>query len=546
MTDNRINLKNVIKEEYKKCSQNPVYFMKNYCYIATQTQGVIKFNMFDYQVDAIEQIQNNRWNIVLKGRQIGISTAISCYAVWLTLFHPGKNVLIVATKKEIAQEIITKCKVAIEGLPSWLKLKTPMYNTTTIKFSSGSAIKAVAATKDAGRSFAASLLIVDEAAHIEYARDIWTAASPTLTTSNGSCVLISTPNGMGNFFYDTWEESERGINDFNKIKLDWTVDPRRDAKWAENELKAIGPIRFRQEYGAEFIGSGNTVIDEDLIQHYINLYKQEPKYKSGIDNNLWVWEEPIYGHGKYMVVGDVARGDGNDSSAFHVIDLDRCVQVAEYEGKVDTDLFSHMLITTGTNYNDALIVIENAQQGYAVLQNLIKRQYKNLFYMTEDMKYVDEEDNVRNKMNAEEKKAVPGFTTSLKTRPLIISKLEEFMRANAPIPGMASNPNINNGVVIRSLRTLSQLRTFVWHNGKAQATSGKNDDLVMALAIGLWIRETALKIYQNRLELTKKTLQGFNKTSYDSIYKNTPIHQEDPYKMPSGFDGHIIDLRWLL
>lgn len=549
------SIRDHIKEEYIRCLKDPVFFMKNYCYIQTQNQGKILFPVFDYQERAVREIMANRMSIVLKSRQIGITTTISCYAVWLALFNPGKNTLIVSTKKETAQDIINKCKLVYENLPVWLRGKgaPKVYNTTEIKLTNDSIIKAVASSKDAGRSLSASLLIIDEAAHIDLANEIWTSAQPTLTTAkDGSGILISTPNGMGNFFADIWEQSVNGENNFHRIELDWRVHPLRNEAWKKNEIAGLGSeLRFRQEHEAKFLGSGNTVIDEDVVEHFLKTYKKNPIYKFGFDGNIWIWEEPDHTNkNSYMVVADVARGDGNDFSAFHVIDLERCIQVAEYVGKIEPNIFAQILVEVATKYKDALLVVENAQQGYAVIQSIINRDYKNLFYMIDDLKYVDSERQYKSNLWAQEKKAEAGFTTSLRTRPLMIGKLQEYIQSNAPKFDIKGNPvpvdvDKNEGIIIQSVRTLNQLRTFIWNKGRAEAANGKNDDLVMSLAIGLWVRDTALEIHKKNMYLARTALDGMKKGESENVIIFPKNLTADPYKVE--INGHeSMNLReWL-
>ncbi len=143
--------------------------------------------------------ENHDYNIVLKGRQIGISTLVAGYALWLMLFHKDKNILVIATKQETAKNLVTKVKFMHQNLPVWLRGNIITDNKLSLQFSNGSQIKAVASSPDAGRSEALSLLILDEAAFIDAADVIWTAASSTLSTG-GKAILLSTPNGVGNFF----------------------------------------------------------------------------------------------------------------------------------------------------------------------------------------------------------------------------------------------------------------------------------------------------------------------------------------------------------
>ncbi len=530
-----VNLRDLIKEEYKKCLISPEYFMRKYCYIQHMTRGRMLFSLYKYQSDAINTLENNDRVIVLKARQLGFSTLVSCYALWQTLFFSDKNILVIATKQEIAKNIITKARFAYDHLPVWLRTQCTENNKLNLRFKNGSQIKATSSSGDAGRSEAVSLLIIDEAAFIDNAEEIWISSQATLATG-GKAVLISTPNGVGNFFHRTWDKSESSENPFVRIKLDWRNHPERDDEWYKKELAVYGDRAFRQEYEAEFLGSGNTVFDAELVQFYKETYEKEPIERRGFDRNIWIWEQPNYNK-PYLVCADVARGDGNDFSTFHVIDAETCVQVAEYKGKIDTTDFGHMLVEISTFYNDALLVIENATQGWAVIQVVINRGYKNLFYMSENPLIVDETAFITNKWNRREKKRVPGFTTSLKTRPLIISKIDEYIR--------------NKEVIIQSSRTLNEMLTFIWENGKAVAQEGYNDDLIMSLAIGLWIRDTSLKLYERSMDIQKKSIDNIVRVGDGQIYSSRPVLY-DPYKLNIGnsVNSNGItdseDLRWLL
>jgi len=282
-------------------------------------------------------------------------------------------------------------------------------------------------------------------------------------------------------------------------------------------------------HNCDFVSSGATVIDPEIIQHYKDTYVQDPINKRGIDGNLWVWQFPDYTR-SYMVVADVARGDSTDNSAYHVIDLEASEQVAEYKGKIDPKTFAHMLIAIATEYNKALLVVENANVGFAVLQEIINMDYPNTFYMSKDLKYVDTERQMTNKYYNDERNMVPGFTTTTRTRPLIISKLDSYMR--------------DRGFTVRSSRTIDELFTFIWKGNRAEALDGYNDDLVMALAIGLWVRDTALKLRQEGIDLTKAMLNSMGGTTrYNPIYSSNNSNT-NPYKLKVGNEEE--DLRWLL
>lgn len=284
-------------------------------------------------------------------------------------------------------------------------------------------------------------------------------------------------------------------------------------------------------HNCDFVSSGDTVIDPQLLQFYKETYVQEPVEKTGFDGNLWKWEYPNY-QKSYMVIADVARGDSTDYSACHVIDVQEATQVAEYKGKLETKDFGNFLVSLATDYNNALLVIENANIGWAVIQQVIDRGYQNLFYMSKDLKYVDVEHQLHNKYRAEERGMVAGFSTTSKTRPLIISKLDEYLREKS--------------ITIRSSRTIDELFTFIWKGSRAEAMSGYNDDLTMSLAIGLWVRDTALRLRQEGIDLTKNSLSGIttHQTDLGGFGGNT-FGEDNPWEMDMG-NGQKENLGWLL
>lgn len=528
-------LRDIIKREYKACAVSPTHFLKKYCIIQHPLRGKIPFNLYDFQEDTLNDFLKHRFNIVLKARQIGLSTLVAGYSLWLMLFNTDQNILVIATKQDTAKNLVTKVRVMHQNLPVWLRGDCTEDNKLSLAFANGSQIKAIASSPDAGRSEALSLLILDEGAFIDSSEEIWNAAYSTLSTG-GKGIILSTPNGMGNFFHKTWVAADAGENDFNPIFLSWSVHPERDQSWRDEQTRQLGNTGARQEHDADFIASGNTVIDGDLIQFYRQTFEKKPIAKRGFDNNLWVWEHVDLTK-KYMVVADVARGDSSDKSAFHIIDLESVTQVAEYKGLLGTKEFGAMLVAISTEYNDALLVVENANVGWSVLQEVIDRGYRNLFYMEEDWRFMDPKHPKQRttKRRTFERKAVPGFTTSIRTRPLIISKLDEYMRDNA--------------VTIHSQRTFEELEVFIWRGSKAEAMAGYNDDLTMALAIGLWVRDTALMLSTKNDELTKLALDKFqHRTHYESVYTpSSPLG--DPYRMPLAGPGRpddSEDIRWLL
>jgi hypothetical protein len=467
--------------------------------------GLIPFKTYDYQKDLLKDFNDYRFNIILKARQLGISTISAGYIVWFMMFHRDKNILVIATKFQTAANLVKKVKAITNNLPEWIKIaKISVDNRTAFELSNGSQIKAGTTSGDAGRSEALSLLVIDEAAHVDGLEELWTGLYPTLSTG-GRCIALSTPNGVGNWFHKTYVSAEAEDNDFHPINLPWDVHPDRNQEWFEKETKNMSRRQIAQELECNFNTSGDTVIHPDDMQWLFEC-QQDPIYRTGWDRNFWIWEKHIEG-ASYLLVADVARGDGQDSSVFHVIRLDNMSIVAEYQGKPSLDLYSQILFDAGKEYGDCLLVVENNGIGISVLEKLINLSYPNIYYSIKGT-----HEFVESYKGAYDDRAVPGFTTSTKTRPLIVAKLEEFIR--------------NKLITLHSTRLFHELKTFIWHNGKPQAMRSYHDDLVMALAIGCWVRDTALQVNQNELEYKKAMIGGVMKLD---TTMNTQIKGQQGY-----------------
>jgi len=228
-----------------------------------------------------------------------------------------------------------------------------------------------------------------------------------------------------------------------------------------------------------------------------------------------------------MIVADVARGDGKDSSTFHIFDIESNTQVAEFKSQLPPKEFGYLLVGIATEYNQALLVVENANIGWATLDAIIEREYKNIYYSPKSGNansdsYFDRYDDPS--------KMTPGFIMSLSTRPLVINKGREYIG--------------DRSVIIRSKRLLSEMKVFIWKNGRAEAQSGYNDDLVMAYSIAMYVRDTALKYKQQGLELTKSMLNNISRpgVTHQSALFSKGVDNPYTFKV----NGQNEDLKWLL
>lgn len=448
--------------EILKCGKDPVYFMKKYTRIQHPVQGLIPFETYDFQDDCVQNFQNHRFNIVLKSRQLGLSTVTAAYSLWMALFKKDKNILVIATKLPTAMNFIKKVKTMLDSLPPWLLLTKFEPTKQAIRFTNGSTITAVPTSPDAGRSEALALLIVDEAAFIRDFDDIWTGLYPTLSTG-GSAVILSTPNGVGGQYYKLWTEAESGVNAFNPIRLPWYVHPDHDEEWFEKETKNLPRRKVAQEFLCDFITSGDTFLHPGELDKMREMISQ-PLVKEGPQNGVWIWRQPAVDK-KYVISADVARGDAADYSTFHVIDYETCEVAAEFMGKTPPDKLADLLFEYGKKYNDALLCPEQNSFGYFTCVKLRDLGYPRLYYSSlrgDPFEY--------RPINPDE---LPGFSTQTKSRQQILAKLEELIR--------------NGMVKSYSQRLYDQLQAFIWNGSKAMASKDSHDDLIISAAIGMWL-----------------------------------------------------------
>ena len=521
------DLKKIIRQEYIRCAKDPVHFMRKYCYIQHPQRGRIQFNLYPFQEKVLGKFKDNPYSIILKSRQLGISTLTAAYSLWTMLFHKDKNVLCIATKQETAKNMVTKVKFMYENLPSWLSIDFIENNKLTLRLTNGSQIKATSASSDAGRSEAVSLLLIDEAAFIENIGEIWASAQQTLATGGG-CIALSTPYGTGGWFHQTWVKAEAKENEFLPIKLPWFVHPERDKEWRDRQDELLGDPRIAaQECDCDFSTSGDIVFYSEWLEFINDTTIKDPMERRGADQNLWVWEAADYSR-EYMVTADVARGDGKDFSAAHVIDIETNTQVAEYKGHMPPKEFGYFLVGLASEYNNALLVVENANIGWATLDAIIERGYRNL-YQSPKSDAITAESYLR--VYEGNSEMTPGFTMSMRTRPLCINKFREFVG--------------DRSVTIRSKRLLEEMKVFVWKHGRAEAQTGYNDDLVMSFGISMFLRDTSLKFQQQSLDRARAALNSVksNKVEYSGGYNANNV--ENPYHFKIGGKG-TENIDWLV
>jgi len=502
-------------EEIRKCAREPIYFIKNYLEIQHPVKGRLPFNLYPFQEEVINNLCDHRYNIVLKSRQLGLSTVMSAYCLWLAVFFRDKNVLLIADNFRGSKNMLAKIKVAWRALPKWMLsvleiTDLSVDSSTVLGFANGSKIQAFPTTEDTARGQAASLVVVDEAAINKKLEEGWKSIYST-TSTGGDIIVFSTPRGANGLFYELWQNAKKKENSFNTLELPWYVHPEHDEKWFEAETKNMDKKQIAQEMLCDFTTSGNTFFDsgaiEELRQGCSNPIAYDGPSESKM-TDLWIWKFPESGH-DYLLTADVARGDADDYSAFHVIDMTTWEQVAEFCGKIATDRYADYMVKIGYQYNTAFIVQEKNAVGIATAIKLRDLKYPFLYWekaTPEEMEYMTDE---------EKQDMVPGFTTKTGNQPgnrdAILAALEEIVR--------------NKKLKFNSLRFIEQMTKFNWNGKRGQAARGNSDDLIMALAIGCFLRPP--QGYSN-LKTSNGELSDWHKAFLATVGKhpnNTNLNQ---------------------
>jgi len=464
-----------IKHEFIKCGKDVTYFINNYVKISHKKRGVIPFALYPFQEEILLKWTSNRHNILLKARQMGMSTLVSALALWILLYKKEQFIFVMAIQEKTSKKIVAKVKRMYDLLPPWMKKFATVLekSQTNFKLSTHSAIEAGASADSAGRAEAISLLIVDEAAHPTHNMDlIWESASPALSSCEGGSIVLSTPKGAGNWYHQQWQQAISKQNKFVPHKLMWYEHPEHDDAWFKEETFGLKKRQIAQEFLCNFNASGDTFISPEDIEYLQNNIK-DPIWMGLSGQQYWKWEQPSPSK-NYIVSCDTSRGDGDDYTTAHVIDLGEMEQVAEYKSKIMYYDFAPIAVQIATEYNNALLLIENNNIGYEVLRKIESEiGYSNLYYSKKGTHEYVEAGSHYGRSDV-----IFGFTTSMKTRPLILAKLEEFVS--------------NKILKINSVRTVDEMTTFVWVNHKAQAQKNFNDDLVTSLATACWVRDTAI------------------------------------------------------
>jgi len=460
--------------ELALCSINPLYFIRNYCYIQHPTKGRMPFTLFDYQEGLINSYNDYRYSISLLSRQTGKSTCAAAYLLWFAMFKPDSTILVAAHKRDGAQEIMTRLRYMYESCPDNIRAGVTAYNKGSLEFDNGSKIIAQATTENTGRGLSLSLVYLDEFAFVppRVAEEFWTSISPTLSTG-GKCIITSTPNQDDDQFAQIWKqankrvddygnETEVGTNGFRPYLVKWDQHPDRNQEWADAERAKIGDERFRREHECEFIAFDETLINSVFLSE-MDL-GMEPMRKHGQVR----WYDTIQDDQTYLVALDPSLGTGGDPAAIQIFAIPGMRQVGEWQhNKTPVQMQIKILksileeIESEALNSEIYYSVENNTLGEAALVSIDEMGEEELpgTFLSEPKR----RGNVR--------RFRKGFNTTHSTKLAACAKLKRWVEEET--------------MKIRSKNLTRELKTFVARGNSYAAKEGETDDLVMATLLAV-------------------------------------------------------------
>ena len=453
--------------EFLKCKDDPVYFSKKYIKIVSLDEGLVPFDLYPFQEKLVRNFHENRFNICKMPRQTGKSTTVVSYLLHYAIFNDSVNIGILANKAKIAMDLLGRLQTAYENLPKWMQQGIIAWNKGSLELDNGSKILAASTSASAVRGMSFNILFLDEFAFVpnHVADDFFASVYPTISSGTSTKVIIvSTPRGM-NHFYRMWHDAERGTNGYLPTEVHWSEVPGRDEHWKAQTIANTSEQQFKVEFECEFLGSVNTLIAPSKLKNLI--YDAPITKNAGLD----IYEDVIKDH-NYMITVDVARGLGNDYSAFIVYDITEFPYkvVAKYRNnEIKPMLFPNIIHSVAKGYNNAFLLIEVNDIGDQVASIL---QY--------DLEY----DNLLMASMRGRNGQVVGQGFSGKK-----SQLGVRMTAAVKKLGCSNLKTLieDDKLLTCDYEIISELTTFSQKHNSFEAEEGCNDDLAMCLVIFAWL-----------------------------------------------------------
>jgi len=480
--------------EYKRCMEDPLYFIQSYVKIVSLDEGLVPFKMYPFQKEMVGTFHSNRFTICKLPRQSGKSTVMVSYLLHYALFNPSVNIAILANKAATARDLLSRLQLAYEHLPHWLQQGVMSWNKGSLELENGSKILASSTSASAVRGGSYNIIFLDEFAYVpsNVAEQFFSSVYPTISSGQSTKVMIvSTPHGM-NMFYKIWTDAEEKRNSYIPIEVHWSEVPGRDEKWKKETIANTSEQQFNTEFECEFLGSIDTLISPSKLR--VLTYKTPIQSNAGVD----IYELPQPEH-TYLITADVARGTSKDYSAFIVFDVSSVPYriVAKFrDNEIKPLLFPQKIHQIAKVYNTAFVLVE---------VNDIGEQVANAMHY--DMEY---DNMIMASMRGRAGqilgggfsggRAQLGVRTTKAVKSIGCSNLKQLVE--------------DNKIVIEDFDTINELSTFIVKGSSFEADDGCNDDMVACLFIFGWctdqtyfkeltnndIREQMYKENQDQLE----------------------------------------------
>lgn len=541
-----------------------IYFIEKYLSTFNASVGKLTpFSLFPRQKAFLKSLAENKASIAIKHRQAGITTITSAWAAAQMVFSPQESpetILCIGNKLDLSQQLIIKIRDFLLQVPRWYwgddyyspdpkseKNKKDIFvrnSKSELELFNGSRVYARSSGPNAARGISAvSILIFDEAAFIEDGLAVYSSAvAATASVPNSKIVMVSTPNGKDELYYNTYKQALSKENNYNAVEFKWFQDLRynKNLSWykknattgelewiVEDVLDSSGTVKYdeekwrkyeqdgwiptspwyvdmcksfnndtmkiAQELDVSFMGSANNVVGPEFIEMQQTLNVREPldNMKDPLVEETWFWKKPIEGH-RYICACDPSRGDAGDRTAIEMIDMDGVdengfpivEQVMEYLGKRTGDEIGQLVCNYSKMYNNAYVVVDSTGGvGDACLLTLIQLGYKNIYYEDSTQKTYTLQYASKPMFNNYQDK-LPGF---------------HFQGNRFPVLSNFAGMVKNNEIKIRSIRVINELETWIFKGdtGRMDHMSGAHDDSITCLAMGLFVMQFSVNKLQS-------------------------------------------------
>ena len=454
-------------EEWIKCKNDPLYFALNYIQIINLDEGLVPFDLYDFQKEILMDFHENRFNIAKLPRQTGKSTTVVAYLLHYAIFNDSVNIGILANKASTARELLGRLQLAYENLPKWIQHGILVWNKGNVELENGSKILAASTSASAVRGMSFNILFLDEFAFVpnHVAEQFFASVYPTITSGKSTkVIIISTPNGM-NHFYKMWEDARNGKNGYVTNEVHWSQVPGRDAKWKEETMKNTSKRQFAQEFECDFLGSADTLISPSKLQAI--PFSDPITSNAGLD----IYQRAEEDH-EYIITVDVARGIGGDYSAFIVFDITDLPYkaVAKYRNnEIKPVLFPSVILQVAKEYNNPYILVEVNDIGDSIAATLnYDLEYPNVLMCA-----------MRGRAGQVVGQGFSGTKTQLGVKMSITVKKQGCSNLKAIIE--------EDKLTFSDFDILRELTTFIQKKQAWEADEGYHDDLVMCMVLFAWL-----------------------------------------------------------